>query len=46
MTEPHPGSGSDPGGMMLTRAESTADKYVVHGRKWFISGAAAPPTSS
>lgn len=39
MTEPHPGSGSDPGGMMLTRAEKRGDRYVVHGRKWFISGA-------
>ena len=39
MTEPHPGSGSDPGGMMLTRAEKRGEKYVVHGRKWFISGA-------
>jgi acyl-CoA dehydrogenase len=39
MTEPHPGSGSDPGGMMLTRAEKRGGKYVVHGRKWFISGA-------
>jgi len=39
MTEPHPGSGSDPGGMMLTRAEKRGDKYIVHGRKWFISGA-------
>ena len=41
MTEPHPGSGSDPGGMMLTKAEKRGGKYVVHGRKWFISGAAA-----
>ena len=40
MTEPHPGSGSDPGGMMLTRAERKNDRYVIHGRKWFISGAA------
>lgn len=40
MTEPAPGSGSDPGGMMLTRAERRGDKYVVNGRKWFISGAA------
>jgi acyl-CoA dehydrogenase len=40
MTEPHPGSGSDPGGMMLTRAEKRQGKYIVHGRKWFISGAA------
>ncbi|PZF79018.1 acyl-CoA dehydrogenase [Aestuariivirga litoralis] len=39
MTEPHPGSGSDPGGMMLTRAEKRGGTYVVHGRKWFISGA-------
>lgn len=39
MTEPHPGSGSDPGGMMLTRAERRGGTYVVHGRKWFISGA-------
>ena len=39
MTEPHPGSGSDPGGMMLTRAGKRGGKYIVHGRKWFISGA-------
>lgn len=39
MTEPNPGSGSDPGGMMLTHAERRGDAYVVHGRKWFISGA-------
>lgn len=39
MTEPHPGSGSDPGGMMLTKAGKRGDRYVVHGRKWFISGA-------
>jgi acyl-CoA dehydrogenase len=38
MTEPHPGSGSDPG-MMLTRAEKKGDRYVVRGRKWFITGA-------
>ena len=41
MTEPAPGSGSDPGGMMLTRAERKGERYVVNGRKWFISGAAA-----
>lgn len=41
MTEPAPGSGSDPGGMMLTRAEKKNDRYVITGRKWFISGAAA-----
>lgn len=40
MTEPHPGSGSDPGGMMLTRATRKGDRYVISGRKWFISGAA------
>ena len=40
MTEPQPGSGSDPGGMMLTRAVRRGDAYVVTGRKWFISGAA------
>ncbi len=40
MTEPHPGAGSDPAGMMLTRAERRLGKYAVHGRKWFISGAA------
>ena len=39
MTEPHPGSGSDPGGMMATRAERKNDRYVIRGRKWFISGA-------
>src|SRR5436190_11888643 len=40
MTEPAPGSGSDPGGMMLTQARKKSDRYVIHGRKWFISGAA------
>ena len=39
MTEPSPGSGSDPGGMMLTRAEKQGGHYVIRGRKWFISGA-------
>ena len=40
MTEPAPGSGSDPGGMMLTRAERKGnDRWVIHGRKWFITGA-------
>ena len=39
MTEPHPGSGSDPAGMMLTRAERKGDKWIVKGRKWFITGA-------
>lgn len=39
MTEPHPGSGSDPGGMMLTTARKLNDRYVIRGRKWFITGA-------
>lgn len=39
MTEPAPGSGSDPAGMMLTRAVRHGDRYVVHGRKWYITGA-------
>ncbi|MGQ2909832.1 MAG: acyl-CoA dehydrogenase family protein [Aliihoeflea sp.] len=38
MTEPSPGSGSDPS-MMQTRAERRGDTYVVSGRKWFITGA-------
>ena len=38
MTEPHPGAGSDPA-MMLTTAERQGDKWVVRGRKWFITGA-------
>ncbi len=40
MTEPAPGSGSDPAGMMLTKAERRNDRYIISGRKWFISGAA------
>lgn len=39
MTEPAPGSGSDPAGMMQTRAEKKGDKWVIHGHKWFITGA-------
>jgi acyl-CoA dehydrogenase len=39
MTEPHPGGGSDPA-MIRTRAEKRGDSYVIHGRKWFITGAA------
>lgn len=38
MTEPHPGGGSDPG-MMQTWARRDGDAYVVHGNKWFITGA-------
>ena len=40
MTEPHPGAGSDPAGMMLTTAKKKGGKWVVDGRKWFITGAA------
>lgn len=41
MTEPDPGCGSDPAGMMATKAEWKGDRWVVHGRKWFITGAEA-----
>lgn len=41
MTEPAPGSGSDPGGMMQTTAEKVGDKWVINGHKWFITGAEA-----
>ena len=39
MTEPAPGSGSDPAGMMRTTAVKKGDKWVVHGHKWYITGA-------
>jgi acyl-CoA dehydrogenase len=38
MTEPHPGSGSDPS-MMKTTATRKGDRWVIEGRKWFITGA-------
>jgi len=38
MTEPHPGSGSDPS-MMRTRAIRAGDRWRIEGRKWFITGA-------
>lgn len=38
MTEPCPGAGSDPSAMRTT-AEKRGDHWVVHGRKWFITGA-------
>lgn len=38
MTEPHPGSGSDPT-MMRTRAERIGSRWRITGRKWFITGA-------
>jgi acyl-CoA dehydrogenase len=40
MTEPAPGAGSDPAGMMKTTAEKVGDKWIINGRKWFITGAA------
>ena len=39
MTEPAPGGGSDPS-MIQTTATRTDGGYVVHGRKWYITGAA------
>lgn len=44
MTEPAPGSGSDPAGMMLTRAERHGDIWKIHGHKWFITGAEGAQT--
>jgi acyl-CoA dehydrogenase len=38
MTEPAPGGGSDPG-MIRTRADRKNGKWVISGRKWFITGA-------
>src|SRR3954471_3694939 len=38
MTEPHPGGGSDPS-MMKTVAERKGDRWVINGRKWYITGA-------
>ncbi len=38
MTEPHPGGGSDPT-MIMTTASRHGDRYVIRGRKWFITGA-------
>lgn len=38
MTEPHPGGGSDPS-MIRTTAEKRGDRYIVTGRKWYITGA-------
>ena len=39
MTEPHPGGGSDPT-MIRTRAERLGnDRWVLNGRKWFVTGA-------
>jgi acyl-CoA dehydrogenase len=38
MTEPHPGGGSDPG-MIQTKAERKGSRWVISGRKWYITGA-------
>ncbi|HXQ40189.1 MAG TPA: acyl-CoA dehydrogenase family protein [Candidatus Udaeobacter sp.] len=38
MTEPMPGAGSDPAAM-LTSATRKGDRWVIEGRKWFITGA-------
>jgi acyl-CoA dehydrogenase len=40
MTEPAPGAGSDPAGMMRTTATRRDDRWVIEGHKWFITGAA------
>ena len=39
MTEPHPGAGSDPAGMMQTKALREGDSWIIKGHKWFITGA-------
>ncbi len=38
MTEPAPGSGSDPS-MMRTTATTDGDMWIINGHKWFITGA-------
>jgi len=38
MTEPAPGSGSDPS-MLATTAVRDGDDFLINGRKWFITGA-------
>jgi len=44
MTEPHPGAGSDPAGMMQTTATRKGDTWIIDGHKWFITGADAAQT--
>ena len=44
MTEPHPGGGSDPAGMMQTTATRKGDKWIIEGHKWFITGAGVAQT--
>ena len=38
MTEPPPGAGSDPS-MMQTTARREGDRWIINGRKWFITAA-------
>lgn len=38
MTEPQGGCGSDPS-LTYTKAEKVGDKWIINGRKWFITGA-------
>ncbi len=38
MTEPAPGAGADPS-LLETHAEWRGDRWVINGRKWFITGA-------
>ena len=44
MTEPHPGAGSDPAGMMQTTATRRGDTWIINGHKWFATGAGAAQT--
>jgi len=44
MTEPHPGAGSDPAGMMQTTATRDGDNWIIDGHKWFITGAGVAQT--
>ncbi len=43
MTEPDGGCGSDPS-LTYTKAEKVGDKWIVNGRKWFITGAEGAQT--
>jgi acyl-CoA dehydrogenase len=38
MTEPAPGAGSDPS-LLQTHAEQRGGRWIINGRKWFITGA-------
>ncbi len=43
MTEPDGGCGSDPS-LTYTTAEQKGDKWIINGRKWFITGAEGAQT--